>query len=109
MRVVGIKTEPINFKTLLQCTVNNGLNEHFTVSLTGYVSEEESEKALNDGQLTNITVSAVLEDNTEVLLLQGIKTDVKLPFNIVLKKNHIIENLPMEITIMSKESLFQGK
>ncbi len=80
MRIIGIKTEPVNFKTLLQCSVNKMLNEHFTVSITGYVSEDQAEKALNNGQSENVSVFAVLEDNSEVLLFQGIKSDASIRY-----------------------------
>lgn len=81
MKVVGLKIKPVNFKTLLSCNIGKNINDHFTASITGYVSEEEADKVLKNGQNANISISAVMEDNTEVLLFQGIRTNVTIRYD----------------------------
>ena len=81
MKVVGLKIKPVNFKTLLSCNICKNINDHFTASITGYVSEEEADKVLKNGQNANISISAVMEDNTEVLLFQGIRTNVTIRYD----------------------------
>lgn len=81
MKVVGLKIKPVNFKTLLSCNIGKNINDHFTASITGYVSEEEADKVLKNGQNANLSISAVMEDNTEVLLFQGIRTNVTIRYD----------------------------
>ena len=81
MKVVGLKIKPVNFKTLLSCNIGKNINDHFTASITGYVSEEEADKVLKNGQNANISISAVMEDNTEVLLFQGIRANVTIKYD----------------------------
>ncbi|MDW2798281.1 contractile injection system protein, VgrG/Pvc8 family [Clostridium boliviensis] len=81
MKVVGLKVKPVNFKTLLSCNIGKNINDHFTASITGYVSEEEADKVLKNGQNANISISAVMEDNTEVLLFQGMRTNVTIRYD----------------------------
>lgn len=81
MKVVGLKVRPVNFKTLLSCNIGKNINDHFTASITGYVSEEEADKVLKSGQNANISISAVMEDNTEVLLFQGMRTNVTIRYD----------------------------
>lgn len=81
MKAVGLKVKPVNFKTLLSCNIGKNINDHFTASITGYVSEEEADKVLKSGQNANISISAVMEDNTEVLVFQGMRTNVTIRYD----------------------------
>jgi len=53
------------------------LNEHFFAVVTGYMTEEESERALKANQLS---IYAILENHTSILLFQGIKMDNEIDY-----------------------------
>lgn len=79
MKAVGIEAAPICFKSILACTVGKKINGHFVASITGYVSEEEEKKAMdNDNKPVSIFVS--LENGASALMFQGMKTDVEVQY-----------------------------
>lgn len=78
MKVIGLKIEPVNFISLVNCNITKVVNDHITSTVAGYVTDEECENAMN---ADNLVIYGILEDDTSVLLFQGLPLSNEIDYS----------------------------